>query len=296
MTQTDQLIEQITDWNQHSQVEPERRLVSNVALAGISSRNGYEYTAEALAAAVPLYNGKPVFLDHAAGGQRPSARSTRDLVGSIINPRFENGRLRGDIRVVETDSGRTFLALVDANTPGVGMSHVVLAERAADGRSVQRIQEVISVDVVVNPATTSTFQESLAELEKPASVAHNDTGPTAALLDPRAHFDQLEAELSQLREQRDQLQTQLAQLQREQRSRQFDELLAESGLPSFAIDADFRDRIFAAPTLEQGRTLIQERAQLLQRFRQSAPHSHQRHTDHPHTDRNAILAAIKQRR
>ena len=127
---------------------------------GRDSKNGYRYSEQALRRAARLYDQKPVFLDHAEKPTEAAARSTRDLVGSIVNPRFEEGRLRGDVRVLDTDSGRTFLALAEGNTPGVGMSHVVLAQRSVDGAIVERIEDVISVDVVVRPATTSTFRES----------------------------------------------------------------------------------------------------------------------------------------
>ena len=156
-----QLTERICDW--HSEevaVDLKSRLVRNVALAGQESKNGYRYTEESLLAAVALYANKPVFLDHAANQARPHQRSTRDLVGSVINPRFEQGRIRGDIQLLDTEAGRTFIALAETSSPAVGMSHVVLAERNADRTVVEKIHEVVSIDAVVFPATTSTFSES----------------------------------------------------------------------------------------------------------------------------------------
>lgn len=155
------LVEQVRDWRTAEVcIDAERRLVSNIALAGAQSRNGYRYTEPALRAAVPLYEQKPVFLDHAPNLTRPQERSTRDLVGHIVNPRYEGGRIRADVRVLETEAGRTFLALAESLSPAVGMSHVVLAERSADRTRVERIHEVVSVDAVVFPATAATFRES----------------------------------------------------------------------------------------------------------------------------------------
>jgi hypothetical protein len=154
------LREQVTDWRQLAEFDQPSRMMRNIALSGTESKNGYRYSEQALRRAVRLYDQKPVFLDHAEKPADAAARSTRDLVGSIVNPRFEEGRLRGDVRVLDTESGRTFLALAEGNSPGVGMSHVVLAQRSVDGAVVERIEEVISVDVVVRPATTSTFRES----------------------------------------------------------------------------------------------------------------------------------------
>jgi hypothetical protein len=171
-----ELIEQVRDWNKHDlRIDAARGMLGNVALTGAESRNGYRYTEEALRGAVPLYAEKPVFLDHAARAGRPQERSTRDLAGTIVSPRFEGGRIRGDVQTLETDAGRTLLALAGSGSAAVGMSHVVLARRSADRSRVEQIEEVISVDAVVFPATAATFRESVqsstsSEAPPPGSV------------------------------------------------------------------------------------------------------------------------------
>ena len=159
---TQQLTEQVLDWSQEGvQIDRAERVVRNVALAGQFSRNGYEYDSSALEEAVSLYEGKPVFLDHAYPHARRGERSARDLIGSIENVSYRDERVRGDIRVLDTESGRTFLALAESAVDVVGMSHVVLAERTPDRKRVVRIHEVLSVDVVVSPATTAGLSEGL---------------------------------------------------------------------------------------------------------------------------------------
>jgi len=156
-----QLCEHVHDWRTPEvEIDQTRRLVRNIALTGRDSKNGYRYSEQALEQAVSLYENKPVFLDHAVSVSRPHERSTRDLVGSIVNPRYEGGRIRSDIQLLDTEAGRTFLALAESKSPAVGMSHVVLAERGDDRTIVERIHDVVSVDAVVFPATTSTFSES----------------------------------------------------------------------------------------------------------------------------------------
>ena len=89
-------------------------------------------------------------------------------------------------QVLDTESGRTFLALIESDTPGVGMSHVVMAERSRDGETVERIHDVISVDAVVNPATTTTFHESISI---PTQV--QPTPPRGAdIAEPTLHTDE----------------------------------------------------------------------------------------------------------
>ena len=159
-TPLQQLTEHVDDWRTPDLlIDAANRLVRHVALTGVNSRNGYRYSEQALRQAIPLYENKPVFLDHAANFSRPYDRSTRDLAGSIVAPRYQDGRIRADIQLLDTEAGRTFLALAEANRPAVGMSHVVLAHRSSDKSIVESIHDVVSVDAVVFPATTSTFRE-----------------------------------------------------------------------------------------------------------------------------------------
>jgi len=250
------LHETCENWNESLNVDRENRLVLNVALSGQLSRNGYTYSHEALAAAATLYENKPVFLDHASQRLRPLERSTRDLVGSITNPRYISGRIRGDIRVLDTESGQTFLKLVESHTPGVGMSHVVLADRTSDGKTVQKIVEVISVDVVINPATTSTFAESAPLL--PIEACPGEDCSTCVLL--REKSEGLQAE-------RDRLQSDIHRLQKELQGIADREsvraLIAESGLPAESVSECFQNQLLEAATMEQRRQLLQDRLKLL---------------------------------
>lgn len=154
------LTEHVGDWRDGLTIERDQRILKGIALVGPSSRNGYVYSEAALQGAVSLYEGRPVFLDHPADRTQPNNRSTKDLAGTIRNARFEAGRIRGDVHALDTDSGRTLLAIAESNPPGVGMSHVAAATRSKDGKTVESIQQVVSVDVVIGPATTSTFRES----------------------------------------------------------------------------------------------------------------------------------------
>ncbi|MEZ6065168.1 MAG: hypothetical protein R3B90_05560 [Planctomycetaceae bacterium] len=321
------LTEHIVDWHTAIEVDAAHRIVRNVALAGTESRNGYTYHADALAAAAHLYDRKPVFLDHAANRLMPHDRSTRDLVGSITNPRFEGGRIRGDIRVLDTDSGRTFLALVDSDTPGIGMSHVVLAQRSLDGSNVESIADVLSVDAVVAPATTSTFRESTttstpvvvtpscqgdaravtAECRDRAAIndavpAHSPRVGQETAQSPAADtipaVPLLEQSLASLTAECDQLRTQITEMQarREQevRAQRMDALLTSSGLPAFAATPLFRSLLNQAPDDDARQALISERLQLISTSRQTPPNSQSRLSDHSATSTTqAFLKALK---
>lgn len=279
----ERLVETLTELADLS-VDRSSRVVHNLALTGRDSRNGYRYSESALRAALPLYDHKPVFLDHAADRSRPHDRSTRDLVGAVVNPRFDDGRIRADVRVLDTDSGRTFLALAGADTPGVGMSHVVLARRSPDGALVEHIQDVISVDAVVNPATTQTFRESA-------------DGPLSQDASP-SEISNLKSQITSLTAERDQLRAALHSLehQREQdvRDQRMDALLSESRLPAWAVTDRFRQALRAAPDDAARGDLIRERLDLLTRAARHPPNSADRTAATPSPDA-PFIAAIKRR-
>jgi hypothetical protein len=292
------LTERFADWHQGSAIDSAARIVRNVALAGLHSRNGYRYTESALRAAAPLYDHRPVFLDHAPDPARPQVRSTRDLVGSIVHPRFEEGRIRGDIRLLDTDSARTFLALVESDAPGVGMSHVVLARRSADGGTVEAIENVLSVDAVVNPATTSTFRESAdaSGTESPPAPAP-DAPPANSCFTDTVHL--LNSHLTHLTETLHDLGERLSRLERqwdqESRQREVTALLAESRLPSYALTPGFLQQLQSAPDDASRQALLRERLELLQHVARHLPTSHSRPREHPTLDTAAFLQAFQRR-
>ena len=212
-----------------------------------------------LRAAAPLYEGKPVFVDHrdSRGG-----RSARDLAGTVRNVRFEGGRLRGDVAALGTEAGGTFLALAAGDAPGVGMSHVVLAERTADGREVVRIEEVLSVDAVAGPATVARLSESdaagPADRRGPESVSPAPGDKPGDIVAVRAELAEARAELAALR---------AAAAGRAGA----DAAVEAAGLPDWAATAEFRRSLAAAPTDADRRALAEDRAALVERLRVLAP-------------------------
>lgn len=145
-------------WCQEATISAESpRLIRNVVLCGNKSRNGYEIPESAFSkGAQLLYEGKPVFIDHS---ENPINRKVRDLAGCVLNVRMENGRPRGDIECEETDAGDTLLKLARRPRKGLGMSHVAHYKFNKGRTQVESVEDVLSVDVVVNPATTNTFNE-----------------------------------------------------------------------------------------------------------------------------------------
>lgn len=175
-TDHEQLCESVGDFLAEARLEREQGIVRNVALLGPESRNGYRYTLEAMQEAVPLYEGRPVFIDHPDGGAAVSAagcgrdarapevrRSLRDYAGRVLQPRFESNRIRADLQLLGPHAS-WLMNLIESAPSDIGMSHVVLARRGKTGDEVEHIERVLSVDIVAFPATTQSFREASANV------------------------------------------------------------------------------------------------------------------------------------
>ncbi len=284
------------------------QVVRGIVLAGQNSRNGYLYTETALREAVTCYEGKPVYLDHHTQSHEPNLRAPEDLVGVIESPRFEEGKVVGDIRVRESTSGRLFLSLVDRLLPQIGMSHVVKAIRSRDGRRVEKIVEVISVDVVRYPATTRTLRESvhwaddlhrLSSEEQEQGVeliceVHPPEEGSVALRDAdlvlREEMDLLRRDLAFWKDKAEHLEQLGSQQAR------VDELLERSHLPNVAITPQFRRMLVEAHNDSAREELIRERRELISQLKVTSPVSMPRRGVEPGLRDAEIIGVIKGRR
>lgn len=282
------ITEQIADWRgEDFQIQPERQQIANVLLSGGSSRNGHRYSDTALRAATPLYARKPVFLDHAANPTRPLDRSTRDLAGWIIEAQFLNGRILGTIQVLETEAGNTLLALMSSESPAVGMSHVILARKSADGTVVEQIQDVISVDAVVFPATTAGFRE---QQDAPDDIPDSDE--QSAWITEREELLRTNA---QLRAECDQLRQRIQACDAADLERAIDRELAAAELTSELVTTGLREQLRTSNTATRAR-LIAEHRHCLLRSRRPLPFSQARGSpDAAHKDRvlRDLVNAVK---
>lgn len=173
---------------QEARTDRASSLVTNVVLLGPLSRNGYRYSVAAMAEAAPRYEGRPMFLDHAEAA--PTRRHLRDFAGQVVQARFAEDRLRGDLRLLGPNAG-WLMDLIEAAPADIGLSHVILGRRSNDGKEVVHIEQVLSVDFVAFPATTRTFREQF----RPYAVASPPFTPGHALEDERwQEFQQLLAQ------------------------------------------------------------------------------------------------------
>ncbi len=142
--------------------------------------NGWLFSEECLRAGLALFDGPEVFIDHAASG-----RSLRDLAGVLHSPVWDAAaqgvrcRLRplGPSKRLLAELGQEILRAPGESSgeegagsaqtkPRVGFSADVVF--TAQGRRVEKLLRVLSVDLVVHPARGGAFLRALNSKKDPA--------------------------------------------------------------------------------------------------------------------------------
>ena len=236
-------------------------IIRGVKILGLLSRNGRRYPAQTLVSAVELYEGAKVNVNHAKGGTA-GPRDYQDRIGAIrkVRVRPEEG-LFADFHFNPKHALAEQLIWDAEHAPeNVGFSHNVRARTARRGEhvDVESIDEVRSVDLVADPATTAGLFESSPD-EETASPAEQ------LLAESRSQQESLRREVEQLRESVSAL----------RRSLLIRELLSEFNLPhpgaadgygQAIVGERFMRSLSEAADEESVRELIEERAELVHRL------------------------------
>ena len=286
--------------NVSMRVDRQAGVIRGVKILGLQSRNGRQYLPEALAKAVPLYEGAKVNVNHPKGSPL-SPRDYQDRIGvirgAVLKP---NEGLFGDLHFNPKHVLAEQLAWDAEHAPeNVGFSHNVQARtsRRDDCLLVEEITRVQSVDLVADPATTRGLYEQDG---RPADAAAPSATPMAALTVERlkterpdlveslllehgshkpeasartaagapeiaaqAQIQQLRAELEQVRSERD-----AARL-----DRQIEEELTAAGLAEPLATELFRQQLRATTDAALRQKLILERLQLARALGAARPTS-----------------------
>ena len=118
--------------------------------------NGWKFSSDALKASLPLWDGAQTFIDHHWYGH-----SVHDLAGVCYAPKWDETaqgiklslRPVGPSAPVLTELGRQMLA--DGEKPNIGFSADLVF--TANGKDVETLLKVFSVDLVVDPARGGEF-------------------------------------------------------------------------------------------------------------------------------------------
>lgn len=132
--------------------------------------NGWQFSAAVLRQSLPLWDGAGCFIDH-----RWQGRSVRDLAGVFSAPRWDENAQGilltltpfGPAGEVLRQMGHEWLANAPGGRPPIGFSADVVF--SASGKRVERIQRVLSVDLVYQPARGGAFVRALNALYQQTS-------------------------------------------------------------------------------------------------------------------------------
>jgi hypothetical protein len=169
-----------------TRVDREAGMIRNVKLIGFESKNGRTYPAKALKTAVHLYEGAKVNLDHPE--KSPSqARRYSDRIGVIRNARFVEGQgIYSDFRFNPKHPAAEQLCWDAENAPeSLGFSHNAILRVGGTTNGKEVIEQIVSIrsmDLVADPATTTSLFESEEYMDPTAPVTlPTDTDPKSAM-------------------------------------------------------------------------------------------------------------------
>lgn len=154
---------EVTLTNQPLSVDREKHIIFGVKIIGFTSQNNRRYTPEALKAAIPMYEGIKVNVDHPENPD--DSRSAYDRIGRLFNVRFREGKgLYGDLWLNPGhEITEAVFSAAEEMPDQYGLSHNAQGEGEQDEDGVfvvNKITEVRHVDLVADPATTHSLSES----------------------------------------------------------------------------------------------------------------------------------------
>jgi hypothetical protein len=142
----------------HGRVDSEAGVIYDVVLIGQRSTNGRRYSEAALKNGVELYRGVLVHLGHADAEEIECDRDFSEWLGVIERPRYQDGAIRGDIRLRrENPHYKEIIEAAEAFGDFFGCSHVAEGRGVLNDRIevVHHIDKVHSVDLCTFPASTN---------------------------------------------------------------------------------------------------------------------------------------------
>jgi hypothetical protein len=148
-------------------VDRENGIIRGVKIIGLTSRNGRRYLPEALRRAVPLYEGAKVYIDHPRIAEAGEDRPFANWAGVLRGVQFVGDGLAGDLHLrQESPHAAGIFEAAERFPNSFGLSHEAEGDYRIEGgvEVVHRIDAVMGVAVVNDPATTRGIFESLRQL------------------------------------------------------------------------------------------------------------------------------------
>lgn len=144
-------------------VDREAGIIRSVKILGQTSRNGRQYSPQALRDAAALYENIAVNTNHPSRATPNASRTIEEGVGWLENVTVKPDGVYGDLHVIKSHAmANTLFEVAERKPDRFGLSHNASGDVAqVGGKSlVESIKSVRSVDLVQNPATVSSLFES----------------------------------------------------------------------------------------------------------------------------------------
>lgn len=257
-------------------VDEQAGMIRNCKVLGGKSLNGRTYSDSVMREAVSLYEGAKVNLNHDLG-----PRNFEDRFGRLTKTRFVEGDgIRADLQFnIHHPAAKPFIWWAKNDPRGIGLSHQVFgrSSRQDDGTEmVEKIEEVRSVDIVADPATTNGLFESQRKEMPEMSIKELTVEQLAkerpdlvkALTERQVNQD----ELQKLRQQNKDLSEQIGKVQAEQKQAKKEadrlKMAEEAGLKAEKMTDVFRRILMSADDSDVAQ-LIDDRVLLIGHHQES---------------------------
>jgi len=251
-------------------VDRENNVVHGVKVLGLNSKNGRNYSKRAVEAAAGMYEGANVNIDHPRQPNEPRSYASR--FGKLRNVSVREDGLYGDLVYNPKHAVAEQFAWDAEHSPeSVGMSHNVMGTSKKSGgkETVEAITNVISVDVVADPATTQSLFESIKTNEEDDEMSL-DQLTVESLRESRPDLIEsivadlkkgdetqaLQAKVKTLTEQLDKLNAEKAAAARRA---SVEAKITEAKLPEYLVTDVFREQLLSAADDAQIARLIEDR-------------------------------------
>lgn len=160
-------------------IDRENKVIRGVRILGLSSRNKRRYPESVVKEAVAKYEGARVNVDHPSRDDHGADRGMTEGFGWLQNVHFAGGDgagLFGDLHYYEAHPAKDLvLERAERRPDSFGLSHVIDGGLKYEGEEavVESIAQVVSVDIVSDPATTGGLFESFEVVSMPETVTEN---------------------------------------------------------------------------------------------------------------------------
>lgn len=142
-------------------VDRDAGIIRNVKILGRESRNGRVYSEVAMNQAAKLYEGCRVNIDHPDRTNPKRERGLAEQVGTLRSVRRNGDAVRGDLHIAKSHPLFNFICESAERWPeNFGLSHNAEGDTSPDGKLVESVNSVRSVDLVCRPATNNGLFES----------------------------------------------------------------------------------------------------------------------------------------